>query len=250
MPHPLAKPNSNAARTRTGRTSHATRTPLWGALHKRPVLLWGALHTRRVLQLGALHRLRVPDGATFTRDARFDGAEFRASAAFSGIQGQPSFGFEECKFNEKFRDDYEWGPIPIPEDNDGRPAGAVWEDFQEEGRQGRRHDEPVVRGIPCRLSVRKGTYVNVYGSHMGFIWESYANRPIGQSACLILEADAAYAQAGGAGVRPGGVFRKRRFPERILKRGDGLRHSGGKRPITRPAINVLKPNAIDGYKRS
>ena len=72
------------------------------------------------------------DGATFTRDARFDGAEFRASAAFSGIQGQPSFGFEECKFNEKFRDDYEWGPIPIPEDNDGLPAGAVWEDFQEE----------------------------------------------------------------------------------------------------------------------
>ena len=77
------------------------------------------------------------DGATFTRDARFDGAEFRASAAFSGIQGQPSFGFEECKFNEKFRDDYEWGPIPIPEDNDGLPAGAVWEDFQEEdGKDG------------------------------------------------------------------------------------------------------------------
>lgn len=118
------------------------------------------------------------------------------------------------------------------------------------GRQGRRHDEPVVRGTPCRLPVRKGTYVNVYGSHMGFIWESYANRPAWSVGLFDPETDAAYAQAGGAGARPGGVFRKRRFPERILKRGDGLRHSGGKRPITRPAINVLKPNAIDEYKRS
>ena len=42
------------------------------------------------------------------------------------------------------------------------------------------------------------------------------------------------------------LFRKRRFPGRILKRGDGLRHSGGKRPVTRPAINVPKPDAIDG----
>ena len=71
---------------------------------------------------------------TFTRDAyaHFVMAEFRASAAFSGIQGQPSFGFEECKFNKRSRGTYEWGPIPIPEDNDGLPAGAVWEDFQEE----------------------------------------------------------------------------------------------------------------------
>ena len=75
--------------------------------------------------------------ATFTRGAVFDRAEFRASATFSGIQGQPSFRFEECKFNERFRDDYEWGPIPIPEDNDGLPAGAVWKDFQEEdGKDG------------------------------------------------------------------------------------------------------------------
>lgn len=71
-------------------------------------------------------------GVTFTRDAHFGGAEFRASAAFLGIQGQPSFGFEECKFNERFRDAYEWGPIPIPKDNDGLPAGAVWADFPEE----------------------------------------------------------------------------------------------------------------------
>ena len=70
--------------------------------------------------------------ATFTRGAVFDRAEFRASATFSGIQGQPSFRFEECKFNERFRDDYEWGPIPIPEDNDGLPAGAVWAEFPEE----------------------------------------------------------------------------------------------------------------------
>lgn len=92
--------------------------------------------------------------------------------------------------------------------------------------------------------------MNVYGSHMGFIWESYANRPAWSVGLFDPEADAAYAQAGGAGARPGGVFRKRRFPERILKRGDGPRHSGGRRPITRPAINVPKPDAIDGYRRS
>ena len=78
-------------------------------------------------------------GARFAGDADFSWAEFRASAAFSGIQGQPSFGFEACKFNRKFRgtNAYEWGPIPIPEDNDGLPAGAVWKDFQEEdGKDG------------------------------------------------------------------------------------------------------------------
>ena len=71
-------------------------------------------------------------GATFTGDAYFSGAEFRASAVFSGIQGQPSFGFEACKFNERFRGAYEWGPIPIPKDNNELPAGAVWADFPEE----------------------------------------------------------------------------------------------------------------------
>lgn len=72
------------------------------------------------------------DGATFTRDADFRRAEFRASAAFLGIQGQPSLGFKECKFNEISRGAYEWGPIPIPEDNDGLPAGAMWKDFLKE----------------------------------------------------------------------------------------------------------------------
>lgn len=70
--------------------------------------------------------------ANFTGVADFVGAEFRGGAAFSGIQGQPSFGFEECKFNKIFRGAYEWGPIPIPKDNDELPAGAVWVDFQEE----------------------------------------------------------------------------------------------------------------------
>lgn len=70
--------------------------------------------------------------ANFTGVADFVGAEFRGGAAFSGIQGQPSFGFEECKFNKIFRGAYEWGPIPIPKDNDELPAGAVWADFQEE----------------------------------------------------------------------------------------------------------------------
>ena len=70
-------------------------------------------------------------GATFTRGAYadFGGAEFRASATFSGIQDPPSFRFKECKFNEIYRGTYEWGPIPIPKDNGGLPAGAVWEDF-------------------------------------------------------------------------------------------------------------------------
>ena len=68
-------------------------------------------------------------GAHFTGGANFVMAEFRTSAVFSGIQGQPSFRFEECKFNKIFRGAYEWGPIPIPEDNDGLPAGAVWKDF-------------------------------------------------------------------------------------------------------------------------
>lgn len=74
------------------------------------------------------------DVATFTRDAYadFGGAEFRASATFSGIQDPPSFKFEECKFNKICRGAYEWGTIPIPEDNDGLPAGAVWADFPEE----------------------------------------------------------------------------------------------------------------------
>ena len=71
-------------------------------------------------------------GAHFTGGASFVMAEFRTSAVFSGIQGQPSFRFEECKFNKIFRGAYEWGPIPIPEDNDGLPAGAVWKDFLEE----------------------------------------------------------------------------------------------------------------------
>ena len=70
--------------------------------------------------------------ANFTGVADFVGAEFRGGAAFSGIQGQPSFGFEECKFNKIFRGAYEWGPIPIPKDNDELPAGAVWADFPEE----------------------------------------------------------------------------------------------------------------------
>ena len=76
--------------------------------------------------------------ATFTRDAYFGGAEFSGSAVFSEIQGQPSFKFAACKFNEKFRgaDAYKWGPITIPEDNDGLPAGAVWKDFLEEDKDG------------------------------------------------------------------------------------------------------------------
>ena len=69
-------------------------------------------------------------GAAFTGVANFGGAKFSGSAAFSRIQGQPSFGFEECKFNERFRGAYVWGPIPTG--NDELPAGAVWEDFPEE----------------------------------------------------------------------------------------------------------------------
>ena len=71
-------------------------------------------------------------GADFAGDADFVGAEFRSIAEFSVIRGRPSFKFAACKFNERFHGAYEWGPIPIPEDNDGLPAGAVWADFREE----------------------------------------------------------------------------------------------------------------------
>ena len=90
----------------------------------------GYAHFREAHFTGGANFVR----ARFRGDAYFGRAEFSGSAAFSGIQGQPSFGFEECKFNRKFRNTnaYRWGPIPIPEDNDGLPAGAVWADFQEE----------------------------------------------------------------------------------------------------------------------
>ena len=71
---------------------------------------------------------------TIFRDGAYFGlTEFRSSADFSEIQGQLSSNFEKCKFNKIYRDTYKWGPIPIPEDNDGLPAGAVWKDFPEEG---------------------------------------------------------------------------------------------------------------------
>ena len=76
--------------------------------------------------------------ATFKNKVDFHSATFKNkvdfnSATFSKIYGPPSFG--ECKFNRKFRGTiaYWWGPIPIPEDNDGLPAGAAWTDFPEEG---------------------------------------------------------------------------------------------------------------------
>lgn len=57
--------------------------------------------------------------------------------------------------------------------------------------------------------------MNVYGSHMGVLCKQAA----WSVGLFDPEADAAYAQAGEAGALPGGVFGKRRFPERILKRG-------------------------------
>ena len=48
--------------------------------------------------------------------------------------------------------------------------------------------------------------MNVYGSHTGFVWESYANRPAWSVGLFDPESDAAYAQAGGAGAWPGGYF--------------------------------------------
>ena len=67
--------------------------------------------------------------ATFAGGAYFGRAEFRGSAAFLGIQDPPSFRFEACKFNRKFRgtDAYRWGPIPTG--NNELPADAVWKDF-------------------------------------------------------------------------------------------------------------------------
>ena len=101
-----------------------------GGAHFYGAHFTGYAHFREAHFTGGANFVR----ARFRGDAYFGRAEFSGSAAFSGIQGQPSFGFEECKFNRKFRNTnaYRWGPIPIPEDNDGLPAGAVWADFQEE----------------------------------------------------------------------------------------------------------------------
>lgn len=71
-------------------------------------------------------------GAAFKSFAHFFGAVFRCRAKFLDIRGM-AFTLKKCKFNGKFRgtDVYEWGPIEIPEDNDGLPEGAVWVDFPE-----------------------------------------------------------------------------------------------------------------------
>lgn len=71
-------------------------------------------------------------GAAFKSFAHFFGAVFRCRAKFLDIRGM-AFTLKKCKFNGKFRgtDVYEWGPIEIPEDNDGLPAGAVWVYFPE-----------------------------------------------------------------------------------------------------------------------
>ena len=73
--------------------------------------------------------------ATFEGDKHFGRAIFESAANFRGADiGESSPVFEGCICNRRFRgtDSYEWGPIPIPEDNDGLPAGAKWDDSTEE----------------------------------------------------------------------------------------------------------------------
>lgn len=73
----------------------------------------------------------------FKRDVNFNRAGFCSKTTFSEIQGRPTF--RKCKFNRQLRDfilengteAYDFGLIPIPEDNDGLPEGAVWVDFPE-----------------------------------------------------------------------------------------------------------------------
>lgn len=146
--------------------------------------------------------------AGFTVVTDFGWAEFRGGAAFSGIQGQPSFGFEKCKFNREFRgaDAYTWGRFQFRRTTTDCPQARC-------GRISRRRTTRTAARRPG--SPRHP----VYGSHMGFIWESYANRPAWSVGLFDPESDAAYAQAGGAGARPGGVFRKRRFPGRSPDQG-------------------------------
>jgi len=69
----------------------------------------------------------------FKSFAHLFGTTFRCKATFLECQGM-AFSLKGCRFNRKFRgtDAYEWGPIPIPEGNDGLPTGAVWADFPEE----------------------------------------------------------------------------------------------------------------------
>ena len=76
-------------------------------------------------------------GVAFKRDVNFNRAGFCSKTTFSEIQGRPTF--RKCKFNRQLRDfilengteAYDFGLIPIPEDNDGLPEGAVWVDFPE-----------------------------------------------------------------------------------------------------------------------
>lgn len=72
--------------------------------------------------------------------------------------------------------------------------------------------------------------MNVYGSHMGFIWESYANRSAWSVGLFDPEADAAYVQMGGAVPGPAGYFAN-----------GGFRNVGGL-----PRSMVFVPRHVDG----
>lgn len=63
-------------------------------------------------------------------NATFEGTDF-SNAKFKGTAD-----FSNATFNRKYRNAtyffYKWGPISIPPDNDGLPAGAKWAELQEE----------------------------------------------------------------------------------------------------------------------
>lgn len=72
---------------------------------------------------------------------------------------------------------------------------------------------------------------------MGFMWESYADRPAWSVGLSDPGVDAACAQAGGAGARPGGYFAN-----------GGFQYEGRNVETVRdtPAENVPKLRVFDG----
>lgn len=72
----------------------------------------------------------------FENETDFSDVTFEGTADFSNATFEGTADFSDATFNRKYRNAtyffYKWGPISIPPDNDGLPAGAKWAELQEE----------------------------------------------------------------------------------------------------------------------
>ena len=72
----------------------------------------------------------------FENETGFSDVTFEGTADFSNATFKDMADFFNATFNRKYRNAtyffYKWGPISIPPDNDGLPAGAKWAELQEE----------------------------------------------------------------------------------------------------------------------